>query len=62
MIEHENVMSAAFSTTSHFKRSYSTPALLVFGQVAALTRSASGCNMDDSSGCSNPPSNMGPMA
>ena len=33
------------------KRPYRTPALLVFGQVAALTRSASGCGNSDSASC-----------
>jgi hypothetical protein len=44
------------------KRPYSVPELKAFGRLAALTQSASGCNMDDSSGCvvgSN--NNMGPM-
>ena len=33
------------------KRPYRTPALLVFGQVAALTRSSSGCVKSDSMTC-----------
>ena len=41
------------------KRPYTTPSLLVFGQVASLTRSATGCNQSDNAGCSAPPSNMG---
>jgi hypothetical protein len=43
------------------KNAYKTPTLVMFGQVAALTQSASACNDNDSAGCSIPPSNMGPM-
>src|SRR6185369_14898448 len=43
------------------KRPYSPPTLVVFGHVAALTQSSSGCAMDDSPPCSAPPGAMGPM-
>ena len=43
------------------KQPYTRPALLVFGQVSALTRSGSGCNMSDSAGCTTGVSNMGVM-
>jgi hypothetical protein len=44
------------------KRRYQSPALTVFGKVALLTQSASGCNQGDNPACSAPVSNMGPMA
>ena len=50
MIEHKN-MNGASADMRLAKRPYSAPALLVFGQVTALTRSASGCSMSDSAGC-----------
>ena len=50
MIEHQN-MNIASSNKTLSKHPYSTPALVVFGNVAALTRSASGCNMGDNAGC-----------
>jgi hypothetical protein len=34
------------------RRPYSTPTLVLLGQVAALTQSATGCTMDDSLSCS----------
>ena len=62
MIEHENI-NAALADMKLAKRPYSAPALLVFGQVTALTRSASGCNMSDSAGCTSViGSNMGVKA
>ena len=51
MIEQENMKIATCITTRPAKRSYSTPALLVFGQVAALTQSASACTNSDSVAC-----------
>ena len=59
MIEHKNTNIVSSNKTLS-KQPYSTPALVVFGQVAALTRSASGCNQGDNSVCAVPPSNMGP--
>jgi len=50
MIEHKN-MNAVSHDTIFAKHPYKTPSLLVFGQVSALTRSASGCNMSDSASC-----------
>ena len=50
MIEHKN-MNIVSSNETFSKHPYSTPALVVFGNVAALTRSASGCNMGDNAGC-----------
>lgn len=45
------------------KKPYAAPKLTVFGEVAALTQSATGCSQSDSSGCSAlAGSNMGPMA
>lgn len=43
------------------KKPYSAPVLTVFGDVAALTQSATGCNQSDSTGCTvQAGSNMGP--
>ena len=50
MIEHKN-MNIASSNKTLSKQPYSTPALVVFGQVAALTRSASGNCQGDSAVC-----------
>ena len=62
MIEHKNINIVSFNKLLN-KQSYSTPALVVFGQVAALTRSASGCNQGDNSQCTTGVgSNMGAMA
>lgn len=45
------------------RKPYTPPALTVFGNVAALTQSATGCASNDSAGCTvTPGSNMGPMA
>ncbi|MBA2676000.1 tail fiber domain-containing protein [Ramlibacter sp.] len=33
------------------KRAYTPPSLVLFGQVAALTQSATGCGMDDNVSC-----------
>jgi len=41
------------------KRTYSAPTLVLFGQVAALTQSGSGCNSGDNPGCSPGTANMG---
>lgn len=41
------------------KRAYRPPALVLFGQVGALTNSASGCNMADNPSCETG-ANMGP--
>jgi hypothetical protein len=44
------------------RKPYRAPELVVFGHVAALTQSASGCNMSDNSGCTTGVgSNMGVM-
>ena len=50
MIEHQSINVVSFDRTLG-KQPYSAPALLVFGQVAALTRSASGCFQSDSASC-----------
>lgn len=43
------------------KKPYAAPVLAVFGDVAALTQSQSGCNKSDSAGCTvDAGSNMGP--
>ena len=45
---------------THGKRSYQTPALLLFGKVSALTQAATGCSNNDSAGCTGSAgSNMG---
>ena len=59
MIEHQS-MNVASSDRKHGKQPYNAPALLIFGQVAALTRSGSGCNKSDSASCTvGTGSNMG---
>ena len=59
MTERKN-MNGASSDRVLVKLPYSAPALLVFGQVAALTCSGSGCNQSDSAGCTvGTGSNMG---
>lgn len=51
MIERQNV-NFGLADIRYAKRPYSAPTLLVFGQVAALTRSGSGnCMSDGSSIC-----------
>lgn len=49
-IQHKTMNDAA-SDLRLVKRPYSAPALLVFGQVATLTRSQSGCFQSDSASC-----------
>ena len=44
------------------KRPYNTPALLVHGQVAELTRGQSTCGDNDSTNCTVGALNMGPKA
>ncbi len=47
-------------TAAAAKKPYTTPVLTVFGDVATLTQSATGCNNNDSAGCTVAPgSNMG---
>ena len=58
MTEYKN-MNGASPDMRLAKRPYTTPSLLVFGQVASLTRSATGCNQSDNAVCSVPPANMG---
>jgi len=53
MIEHKN-MDIALSNKTLSKLPYSIPALVVFGQVAALTRSASGICSADNATCGVP--------
>ena len=62
MIDQKNMIGASSDNRS-VKQPYSTPALLIFGQVAALTRSGSGCNQGDNAGCTvGVGSNMGVKA
>jgi hypothetical protein len=49
-------------SASALKNPYRKPTLVVFGEVAALTQSASGCSMSDSPSCLTDPGAMGPMA
>jgi hypothetical protein len=51
----------AVPTAAVPKRAYSPPTLVLFGQVATLTQSGSGCNSGDNSSCSPGVSNMGVM-
>ncbi len=41
------------------KKVYSQPKLVLFGQVAALTQSTSGCDQGDNPGCAVVTGNMG---
>ena len=50
MTDHED-MNGVFPDIGHTKRPYSTPALLVFGQVAALTCSATAPCQGDNVAC-----------
>lgn len=50
MIKHGD-MNGVLPDMGHIKRSYSTPALMVFGQVAALTCSASAPCQGDNVAC-----------
>lgn len=44
-----------------YRKPYRTPILHVFGRVAALTQSASGCAKSDNPACTPGGSNMGPI-
>jgi hypothetical protein len=51
------------ATEAAARKPYAAPTLTVFGDVAALTQSATGCNQSDSGGCTvQAGSSMGPMA
>ena len=58
MIEHESD-KGALPFVAPAKLSYTKPVLLVFGQVAALTRSGSGCDANDNV-CSGATGTRGP--
>lgn len=45
--------------TNARKKAYSQPKLVLFGQVAALTQSQSGCDQGDNPGCAVVTGNMG---
>ena len=59
-IEFKNTIGI-LSDINFAKLPYTTPVLLVFGQVAALTRAQSGCGMSDASNCITGGGNMGVM-
>lgn len=42
------------------KKPYGQPTVVIFGQVAALTQAASGCDQGDNPGCAVVTGNMGP--
>ena len=50
MTKYENI-NGALSDVKLAKRPYRSPTLLVFGQVASLTRSQSGCDTGDNTAC-----------
>ena len=58
MIEYKN-MNGASPDMRVAKRPYTTPELLLFGKVAALTCGASTCGDNDSAGCTPGATNMG---
>lgn len=61
MTEQKNTTITDPCNARHSKSPYSTPSLLIFGQVAILTRSFTGCNMGDNPACATTTSPMGNM-